>query len=124
MTDYTDNLGVYDAFEGDKMVMYYEDFVSDPATYMKEFLDFLEVRNEWDDIDIKEHRNLSVKLYETGGSDKVGSQTRGAPSLTKGKADFKFHQQELPTESKDLLETWFATEYTHLHDTYLERYKL
>jgi hypothetical protein len=124
MSDFTDNLYVYDAFEGDKMVMYYEDFVSDPMTYMKEFLDFLEVRNEWDDIDVKEHRDISVKLYEAGGSDKVGSRTRGAPSLTKGKADFKFHQSELDDETKNKLETWFVEEHPHLHDKYLDRYKL
>ena len=41
---------------------------------MKQFLDFLGVRNEWDDIDVKEHRDISVKLYESGGSDKVGSK--------------------------------------------------
>ena len=91
---------------------------------MKQFLDFLEVRNEWDDIDVKEHRDISVKLYENGGSDKVGSKTRGAPSLTKGKADFKFHQQELDDETKNKLENWFAEEHPHLHDKYLDRYKL
>ena len=42
---------------------------------MKQFLDFLEVRNEWNEIDVKEHRDISVKLYENGGSDKVGSKT-------------------------------------------------
>ena len=68
MTDYTDNLSVYDAFEGNKMIMYYEDFVSDPRTYMKQFLDFISVKNEWGNINVKEHRDLSVKLYESGGS--------------------------------------------------------
>lgn len=124
MNDLTDNLYVYDAFEGDKMLMYYEDFVSDPKTYMKKFLDFLEVRNEWKNIDIKEHRNISVKLYETGGSNKVGSQTRGAPSLTKGKADFKFHQQDLDEESIISIENWFKQEHSVLHDLYLNRYKI
>ena len=88
MTDYTDNLSVYDAFEGNKMIMYYEDFVSDPRTYMKQFLDFISVKNEWGNINVKEHRDLSVKLYESGGSKKVGTQTKGAPSFTKGKANF------------------------------------
>ena len=124
MSDFTDNLYVYDAFEGDKMIMYYEDFVSDPAKYMKQFLDFLEVRNEWNEIDVKEHRDISVKLYESGGSDKVGSKTRGAPSLTKGKANFKFHQSELDQETKEQLENWFIKEHSHLHGKYLQRYKL
>jgi hypothetical protein len=124
MSDYTDNLYVYDAFEGDKMIMYYEDFVSDPATYMKQFLDFLEIRNEWDDIDVEKHRDISVKLYESGGSKKVGKQTRGAPSLTKGKADFEFHQSELDDEIKSKLENWFVEEHPNLHDSYLDRYKL
>ena len=87
-------------------------------------LDFLEVRNEWDNIDVKEHRDISVKLYESGGSKKVGKQTRGAPSLTKGKADFKFHQSELDDETKIKLENWFAEEHLYLHDTYLNNYKL
>jgi hypothetical protein len=124
MSDYTDNLYVYDAFAGDKMIMYYEDFVSDPKTYMKQVLDFLEVRSNWDDIDVKEHRDISVKLYEAGGSDKVGSQTRGAPSLTKGKSDFQFHQSELNDETKQQLETWFRESHPSLHDEYLVRYKL
>jgi len=54
----------------------------------------------------------------------VGSKTRGAPSLTKGKADFKFHQSELDEETKSKLENWFAKEHPHLHDKYLDRYKL
>ena len=70
------------------------------------------------------NRGISVKLYETGGSDKVGSQTRGAPSLTKGKADFKFHQQDLDSETTSRLETWFLDNYSELHDKYLGRYKL
>ena len=121
MSDYTDNLYVYDSFKGNKMLMYYEDFVSDPATDMKQFLDFLGVRNEWDDIDVKEHRDISVKLYESGGSDKVGTQTRGAPSLTKGKATFDFHQSELNEETKSNLETWFKEEHQRIHDKYLDR---
>ena len=124
MSDFTDNLYVYDAFEGNKMIMYYEDFVSDPATYMKQFLDFLEIRNEWENIDVKKHRDISVKLYESGGSSKVGKQTRGAPSLTKGKADFEFHQSELDDETKIKLENWFAEQHPNLHDSYLDRYKL
>ena len=124
MSDYTDNLYVYDVFEGDKMIMYYEDFVSDPATYMKQFLDFLEVRNEWDDIDVKEHRDISVKLYESGGSDKVGKQTRGAPSLTKGKATFDFHQSVMNEKTKIKLEDWFAGNHKKIYDKYLDRYKL
>ena len=91
---------------------------------MKEFLDFVDVRNEWNGIDVAEHRDISVKLYESGGSDKVGSKTRGAPSLTKGKADFKFHQKELTAETLQLLEKWFQVEHSEIHDKYLERYKL
>jgi hypothetical protein len=63
-------------------------------------------------------------LYENGGSEKVGSQTKGAPSLTKGKADFKFHQKELDDETKQLLEEWFQAEHPDIHNTYLDRYKL
>lgn len=124
MTDYTDNIKVYDDFKGEKIIMYYEDFVSDPATYMKQFLDFLNITNDWVDIDVKKHRDISVKLYESGGSSKVGSQTKGAPSLTKGKANFKFHQQDLDEETKQLLESWFIENYTDLHDLYLSRYKI
>ena len=124
MSDFTDNLCVYDAFEGNKMIMYYEDFVSDPATYMKQFLDFLEVRNEWDAIDVKKHRDISVKLYESGGSKKVGKQTRGAPSLTKGKADFEFHQKELDEDTKQKLEEWFQNEHTKIYNNFLVRYKI
>ena len=124
MSDFTDNLYVYDAFEGDKMIMYYEDFVSDPSTYMKQFLDFISVKNEWGNINVKEHRDLSVKLYESGGSEKVGTQTKGAPSLTKGKADFAFHQKDLDDITIKMLESWFIENHKELHDKYLNRYKL
>jgi hypothetical protein len=124
MNDFTDNLYTYESFPGQKMIMYYEDFVTDPKTYMKEFLDFVNVKNEWDEIDVTEHRDISVKLYETGGSNTVGAKTRGAPSLTKGKTDFKFHQQALQAETKLLLEQWFRAEHSEIHDKYLERYKL
>ena len=124
MTDFTDNLYTYESFPGEKMIMYYEDFVSDPKTYMKEFLDFVDARNDWNGIDVKEHRDISVKLYESGGSDKVGYKTRGAPSMTKGKTDFKFHQKDLPAETKLLLEQWFKAEHSEIHDKYLGRYKM
>jgi hypothetical protein len=124
MDNFTDNIYMYESFPGEKMIMYYEDFVSDPRTYMKEFLDFVDVKNEWGDIDVKEHRDRSVKLYESGGSDKVGEKTSGAPSLTKGRADFKFHQQSLSDEDKEKLEKWFQVEHPEIHDKYLERYKL
>jgi len=124
MTDFTDNIEMYDKFKGNKMIMYYEDFVKSPEIYMKEFLDFLGVKNDWTDIDVKKHRDISVELYEKGGVDSVGTQTRGAPSLTKGKADFTFHQQDLTDEMKQQLEEWFKTEYTELHTKYLDRYSL
>ena len=124
MKDFTDNLYTYDSFNGEKMIMYYEDFVADPKTYMKQFLDFVNVKSEWDDIDIAEHRDLSVKLYETGGSETVGTQTKGAPSLTKGKSDFKFHQQELDDETKQLLEEWFQKEHSGIFNNFLNRYKI
>lgn len=124
MKDFTDNLYTYESFKGEKMIMYYEDFVADPKTYMKQFLDFVNVKSEWSDIDIAEHRDLSVKLYETGGSEKVGTQTKGAPSLTKGKSDFKFHQQELDDETKQLLEEWFQKEHSEIFANFLNRYKL
>ena len=72
------------------MIMYYEDFVSDPKTYMKQFLDFVDAPNDWENIDVEEHRELSVKLYETGGSEKVGSQTKGALHLQKVKQILNF----------------------------------
>lgn len=124
MTDFTDNIEMYDKFKGNKMIMYYEDFVKSPEIYMKEFLDFLGVKNDWKNIDVKKHRDISVELYEKGGVENVGTQTRGAPSLTKGKADFTFHQQDLTYETKQHLEDWFKTEYTELHTKYLNRYSL
>ena len=124
MTDFTDNIEMYDKFKGNKMIMYYEDFVKSPQIYMKEFLDFLGVKNDWKNIDVKKHRDISVELYEKGGVENVGTQTRGAPSLTKGKADFTFHQQDLTYEMKQQLEDWFKSEYAELHKNYLDRYSL
>jgi len=124
MTDFTDNIEMYDKFKGNKMIMYYEDFVKSPQIYMKEFLDFLGVKNDWKKIDVKKHRDISVELYEKGGVENVGTQTRGAPSLTKGKADFTFHQQDLTYEMKQQLEDWFKSEYAELHKNYLDRYSL
>ena len=122
MTDFTDNIEMYDKFKGNKMIMYYEDFVKSPQIYMKEFLDFLGVKNDWKNIDVKKHRDISVELYEKGGVENVGTQTRGAPSLTKGKADFTFHQQDLTYEMKQQLEDWFKSEYAEFHKNYLNRY--
>jgi len=124
MTDFTDNIEMYDKFKGNKMIMYYEDFVKSPQIYMKEFLDFLGVKNDWKNIDVKKHRDISVELYEKGGVENVGTQTRGAPSLTKGKADFTFHQQDLTYEMKQQLEDWFKSEYAEFHKNYLDRYSL
>ena len=55
---------------------------------------------------------------------KVGTQTKGAPSFTKGKANFAFHQKDLDNITIKMLESWFIENHKELHDKYLNRYKL
>ena len=102
------NLQLYNDFSGEKHLMYYEDFVLEPKTHMKKFLDFVGVKSEWSDIDIEAHRLNSINLYMNGGLSGLGTQTRGCPSFTNGVKNLTFHQKQMSSFTKDKLRNWFG----------------
>jgi hypothetical protein len=122
LNQYVDNLYTYDSFMGDKIIMYYEDFVLNPKESMQRFLNFLNIKNEWGDIDIEHHKNVSLNLYESGGLNSTGIQTRGSPSITKGCTNFQFHQKSLHTNTKHELDNWFTQNHGIVLNKYLKRY--
>ena len=62
---YAVNVRAYDAFEGEKMILYYEDMKDDFAQ-VERLLDFLGVAHE-EPFDVEAHREKSLSWYDTKG---------------------------------------------------------
>ena len=65
--DYLHCLNFYDQFDGNKILIYYEDLITDEKNEFKKIFNFLEL-NEYDDFfdNIDFHRKKSVNGYEPG----------------------------------------------------------
>jgi len=122
LKSYVDNLYLYDSFDGEKLILHYEDFVLNTKEQMQTFLNFLKVKNDWESVNVDYHRNVSLNLYESGGLSHIGKQTRGSPSITRGRSDFQFHQKRLCDETKKNLEDWFTLNHNSIYKKYLSRY--
>ncbi|MDG2291102.1 MAG: hypothetical protein P8L37_00450 [Phycisphaerales bacterium] len=65
LSRYAVNIRAYDAFEGEKMILYYEDF-KDDFSQVERLLDFLDINHDAP-FDIDEHRAKSLEWYDTKG---------------------------------------------------------
>ena len=59
---YYRNINAYDIFQGDKLLIYYEDIVND-FSEMEKVLKFLNIEYNLDGFDVKKHAKLSLEAY-------------------------------------------------------------
>jgi hypothetical protein len=68
MKDYLKPLNSYDEFSGDKMVVYYEDLITNPKDTLKDLLTFLgeydETKLERFIVDYDRHKKDSLSIYD------------------------------------------------------------
>ncbi len=104
-----ENVRAFDAFDGPKLLVKYEDLVSDFKT-MLSILDFLEIPHNCDGFDLEEHRARSIGIYD--------KQHR---SFTKKDVqNFSFHRDHVDPGFLELLERTARRDHPDIYGKYLE----
>lgn len=114
---YIDNIAAFDRFEGDKLLLYYEDLVGDPHRSIPQLADFLDldptrVQRFLDDLET--HRSESVDAYRQGGH---ASETEGRDTSHHAKA-------RLTDAQMREFDDYYRTRHPELFARYLARYAL
>lgn len=112
--DYIKILEFFDEFEGEKILIYYEDLILNPSDSILKVLDFLEI----DHLYVKEffkkykfHHSQGLKSYHGG-------------SFTKGAANkLKAHQNSLSSTTLAKMTNSLKTNHKYIFDKYLKRYE-
>lgn len=91
LLSYCWNINAYDRFKGNKLLIYYDDLITQDMSF-KDIFDFLGMPNLFDESQIALVRKESIDWYDT-------HQTKGKGSITKGDSEkLIFHQHSLSNE--------------------------
>lgn len=110
------NIEAFDEHNAEKILIYYEDLVSNTAVEIHRLIDFLDLPTEYlkellDNIDL--HRRSSVFFYDR----KENSATKGdVGKLT-------YHSRDLSPGEKRGFDEYYETHYPEIYEKYLRRYK-
>ncbi|WP_395689928.1 hypothetical protein [Aestuariivirga sp.] len=110
MKRYIENIQLFDRFQGDKLVVSYDELVSGNSALQRIF-SFLSIENHFDASRLAGIRKDAVEWYDR--NQPSGSQTRGDPSL------LKTHQAALTERERRVLQTFLRQELGELAATYL-----
>jgi hypothetical protein len=114
---YTSLIKEFDIWGPKKILVYYEDLISNPRVELKRVLDFFEVPDTHINAFIKDfdsHRKASIKQYS---SLVQKSQTQGEKKL------LDYHSSEYPIELKHELDTIMKNDLHDLYGKYLGRFE-
>ena len=115
---YIDNLQAYDNFSGSKLLVYYEDLLSQPESAIPkiaQFLNFDPVTTEAFLSNLDHHKQQSLSLFKSGGH---SSETEGDTMKASYHADM-----HISTEQKSAFDFFYMEKYPELFKTYLARYE-
>lgn len=110
MRDYIHNTIEYDAFPGEKMIAYYEDFVRTPAA-MTQIMKFLRVSVP-DDVDWDAIGKRSREFYH---------QMARCHTI-ENPMDFLFHSRKLSQARRERIDEMMRSRYPSLFEKYWKRY--
>lgn len=96
MSDYCDNLQAFHDFNGDKLLVVYDDLISDDHLF-QDIFSFLELGVDLRLDQVPEIRSTSVVWYQQNQAKGGGSQTQGSPQA------LRQHQQQLNPDQLDAL---------------------
>lgn len=113
---FIENIRAYDEFLGDKLLLYYEDLMTEPEGELRRLIEFLDLpRDGVEDLfaDLEEHRRRSVGLYR-----------QNQESYTEGAADKLNHHSEalLSGDEQRAFDRYYAERHPELFQRYLSRY--
>jgi hypothetical protein len=115
MADYCDNLQAFDDFKGEKMLIVYDDLISDDSIFQRIF-SFLGLAEPLRLDQVPEIRSTSVAWYQA-------NQAKGGGSKTQGSADaLRQHQQQLTPEQHQQLRAYLDARLGALVSPYLGRW--
>ena len=111
--DYVKILLTYDKWKGRKILIYYEDIISNPASEIGRLAKFFGVDFDADKFmkDIDLHREKSVSVYKSWSF-----------SSTKGKND-KFHSEKFDKNDLLWMDKTVESRNSYIFEEYLKRYK-
>jgi len=116
MRPYFDDLKAYDEFPPEKLLVYYEDLISD-FSYMEQILTFLGVKYDLTNFDLTEHEDRSRLTYSSGRKSLKECKTAKDP------LDFTFHSRNISQEERTYLDEYYQEHYPDLFRKYGVRYK-
>lgn len=105
------NIYFYDTIDKPKILIYYEDLMTNPKHELQRLADFLKADCGEFLSNLDYHKKESLKFYET-------YQTN---SITKGK-DIKYHQKNISQENIKYMDDFASQCEPQLYDKYLKRY--
>ncbi|MBE9061256.1 sulfotransferase domain-containing protein [cf. Phormidesmis sp. LEGE 11477] len=115
---YIKNLQAYDKFRGEKALLYYEDLVTQPASTLSQFLDFMDFSHKSKSLeefkqDLSFHKQRSISLY-----------TDNQQSVTLGDEEqLRYHSKKaLTPEERNEFDLYYQSRYPKLYKKYLARY--
>ncbi|MGK7887019.1 MAG: hypothetical protein AB4057_20620 [Crocosphaera sp.] len=107
--DYFNNLKAYDEFQGEKLLVYYPNLVSDFSEMLK-ILEFLGLSYDLNNFDLEYHRQQSLDLYDIQHK-----------SYTKDNLyDFTFHQSQVKADVVQAIDDFVDKNYRDLAQKYLQ----
>ncbi len=115
---YIDNLKAYDIFQGEKLLVYYEDLLAHPEIEIlriSRFLNFDPSDSEAFLSNLEQHKQSSISLYTSGGH---ASETKGDTTKASYHADM-----HLSPEQKEAFDSYYVENYPSLFEKYLSRYR-
>lgn len=111
MLNYMVNLGIYDAWPGNKFMVQYERMMFDPASCIAELAWFLGAKPGEFLSNLEWHRKNSISEYDN----RHGSYTKGEK--------LRFHQDLMSAEHIELLDKKIESFNPGLYDKYLKQYR-
>lgn len=115
MGDYCDNLQAFHAFSGEKLLVVYDDLISDDRLFQRIFA-FLSLEQPLQLDQVPEIRSTSVAWYQANQAKGGGSQTQGSPEA------LRQHQQQLSAEQLQELRAFLDQRLGPLVPQYLGRW--
>lgn len=109
--DYIKAIQHFDIWPGPKLLIYYEDLISDPPTSIKKLAELLPTTTESTQILVN---NLPFHI-------KQGISSYHAKSFTEGK-QLVYHQQEITSEQRERIKHHLETNFSNIYKQYLTRY--
>lgn len=109
--DYVKILQLYDEYEGDKLLVYYEDLIEKPKDTITKIVKWSCISDEYVHLlfeNFEEHKKNSIKSY--------------SPKSHSGGSNLKFHSSQLKPEFISFMTDHIKNKHPNVFDKYLKRY--